>query len=114
MSNRPAKSKSFMLDSNKSPAQIMTTFDSIGDSAAPYISPFTYTTSVVGLTVPNEAYEFILNPSTALRVSNIASMSYYDVIAANSKEALPCADIDSIYIRGDSSGGTMNFRYHKL
>jgi len=114
MSNRLSKAKSFMLDSNKTPAQIMTTFDSVGDAAAPYTSPFTYTTTTVGLTVPREAYEFICNPSTDIRISTIQDMSYYDVITATSKEALPCSDIDSIYVRGDSAGGTMNFRYHKL
>jgi|TARA_B100001964_G_scaffold1630_1_gene1911 hypothetical protein len=113
MSERPDKVKSLLKGADNNPVQITTKFK-CRDEYSDFSSPYAYTTAIVGMTVPLEAYEFIVCPNTLLHISDVGNMADYDEIAADSKEAFPCADLDKIFIRGGTAGGTLTFRYHHL
>jgi len=106
MSGRPSKVKSLMRGADNNPIQITTKFKCRDDSSI-YTSPLAYTTSIIGMTVPNEAYEFVISPNTLLHISDVGDMGDYDEISAASKEA-------KIFIRGGVTGGTLTFRWHHL
>lgn len=101
-------------DSNNEPIQITTTFQCQDGHTTPTVSPFGYTTGTLGLTVPNNAYEFIVNPNTLMHISTSDTMANYDEVAASTKESFPCSAIDVIYIRGATVGGTAAFRWHLI
>ena len=110
-----SKTKALSKDANNNNIQITTKFRSRdGDDITFSASPFAYTTGIIGLTVPSDAYEFIVNPNTLLHVSNLDIMTDYDEVAASTKESFPCSELDRIYIRGGTVGGTINFRFHLL
>ena len=110
-----SKTKALSKDANNNNIQITTKFRSRdGDDTTFSASPFAYTTSIIGLTVPVNAFEFIVNPNTLLHVSNLDTMTDYDEVASNTKEAFPCSELGRIYIRGGTVGGTINFRFHIL
>ena len=109
------KNKALTKDANNNNIQITTKFRSRdGDDTTFSASPFAYTTGIIGLTVPTNAFEFIVNPNTLLHVSDLDTMTDYDEVQASTKEAFPCAEMDNIYIRGGTVGGTINFRFHLL
>lgn len=96
------------IDENQKPVQIgsgfLTTFGGGG-------SPITLTGSVDAIGIPTNAVELILNPtSNNLKISENISLTTYDVIAKNTKESVPCARMDFIYVQG-TMGDTVNLRY---
>ena len=113
MSNtRNSGLNSMVTDQNQKPVQIGSSFTTADITGTPKTSPLSYgTLTVITLAVPTNAVEFIVNPSSALRVSEVVGMAQYDVVAANSKEAISCARMDSIFVVGDSATGTCNFRF---
>ena len=98
-------------DSSAAPIQTGNTIITVDASATPKSSPFTLTGGNDAMTVPTNCIELILNPSANLQVSEDSAMAHYDVIAANTKEAIPCAGAGIIYIKGS---GTVNFRFTKI
>lgn len=102
---------SLAREDNGNSVQIGSSIQTSDSTGTPKTSPLAYSSSVITITIPDNAVEFIVNPTTAMRISEIVGMSQYDVIAANSKEAIPCARMDFIYIVRDSADGTLNFRF---
>ncbi|OQY38547.1 MAG: hypothetical protein B6226_03510 [Candidatus Cloacimonetes bacterium 4572_65] len=76
-------------------------------------SPFTYTTATSTIVVPTNAFEIILAPSSDLRVSESSDVSTYDLIESGTKESLGVAGLtdSKLYIKGDTAGGTLYFRF---
>ncbi len=101
-------------DANRIAVQACGSFVTSDATSVAQTSPLSYTGSVTTIVVPDNALECILNPTTALRVSELVGMAQYDVIAANTKESIPCADMQNIYIKQDASSGTVNFRFTVL
>ena len=74
-------------------------------------SPLSYTNTVTTISVPTNAVEIVLRPSTDLRVSEDSTMTTYYVIPANQTEAIGLSRSDVLYITRDSANGTLNFRF---
>lgn len=102
---------SLVRDQDRVPIQIGSSFQTEDATSTPQTSPLSYTASTTNLVVPDNAVEFVCQPTTALRISENSDMTPYDVIASNTKEAIPCARMSNIYITRDSSSGTLNFRF---
>jgi len=99
---------SLIKDANGISVQIGSSIKTTDDSVVVKESPFTLTGGVDAISVPENAVEFIVNPAASLKVSEDATMSTYDVVAANTKESIPCSRMDIIYVEGS---GTLNFRF---
>lgn len=84
------------------------THDSTG---SPNNSPLSYSDSVINISIPVNAAEFVLKPSTDLRISENPAMSTYFVIGAGTVQAIGVARMDNIYIIRDSADGTLNFYF---
>lgn len=104
-------SNNLSRDSSAAPIQTGNTIVTIDASTSPKSSPFTLTGGNDAITVPTNCIEVIFNPSANMKVSEDSTMTHYDVIAANTKEAIPCASAGIIYINGS---GTVNFRFTKI
>lgn len=98
-------------DSNNHKVQIGSGFTVADVTTVPQTSPLSYTTGVVTIVVPDRAVEMILSPTTDLRISDTVGVATYDVIKANTKESIPCARQQNIYLQRDASNGTLNFRF---
>lgn len=98
-------------DGSRTAIQIGNSFQTQDATGTPQTSPLAYSNTVLTIAVPDRAAEFVVYPTTALRVSEIVGMTQYDVVLANSKESFPCAGMSNIYITRDASNGTANFRF---
>lgn len=96
-------------DDNGDQIQIGSGFQTQDAASSPVTSPLTMTGSTQTLAVPTNAVELIVNPSVSMNVSEVVSMATFDVIAASTKESIPCARMPFVYINGAS--GTLNFRF---
>jgi hypothetical protein len=98
-------------DGSSNSVQIGSSFKTSDATASPLTSPATLTGSVQTITIPDNAVEFIVNPTTnSLKVSELSNLTYYDVVAKGTKESIPCAKMQYIYIQGTASD-TLNFRF---
>ncbi len=101
-----------LIQADQAEVQIASGFFTTDNTAGTAMSsPKAYGTATIPLVVPPNAVELILNPSTDLRVSDVSNLLSYDVIAATSKEAIGCAKMGTVYIKQDSTSGTVNFRF---
>lgn len=103
--------KALARDTNQEAVQTGSSFVVADATGTPKTSPLAVSSSVITITVPDRAIEFIVNPSAAMRISSEVAMATYDVIAANTKESIPCARMQSIYVIRDSGDLTLNFRF---
>lgn len=94
--------------------QTATKFSTRDAAGTPLVSPLAYTATVLTLTVPDDAVQLVLSPTTDLRVSEDSVMSRYDVIVAGAKEALPVALMTSVYIRRNTADGSLRFRFVRV
>lgn len=90
-------------DENTIPVQVASRFVTI--------APITYSSGTTAITVPDGAVEMIISPTTDIKISETGTFTAYDLIVANSKEAIGCARMDTIYITQSSSGGTAYVRF---
>lgn len=91
--------------------QIGNAFVTADNSASVKNSPLTVSSSVLTIVPPDNAVEFIVNPSADMKISNDLTMTTYDVIASGTKESVPCAKMSAIYIVRSSGDLTLNFRF---
>lgn len=101
----------FKHESDRNVIPIANNFTTQDATGTPQTSPLSYSNSVITIAVPEDAAEMVLFPTTDLRVSEIVAASRYDVIQANTKEIVACANMDSIYIVRDSADGSLRFRF---
>lgn len=99
-------------DQNQVPVQIGTSFATVDSSDTPKASPLSFSSSIIEIVIPDRAVEFIINPSENMRISEDPTMTSYDVIAADTKEAIECSIMQKVYIVRDSVDGTLNFRFN--
>ena len=84
-------------------------------SAVPQESPLAYTAAdVTTITVPSNCAEFVMKPSTNLRVSEEVAMGSYFVVDGGSWHIVPVGRTDTLYIKGDSADGTLQFYLHTI
>lgn len=102
------------IDGSRKSVQTSGSFAVADATGTPIVSPKAYTNSVITLVVPDNAIEFVVAPSTALRVSDAVAMTNYYVVAASTAESFPCAKMQNIYITRDSADGTAQFRFNVL
>lgn len=108
------KEKNLPRDASSAPIQTGNSFVCVDANSVPLSSPLTLSAGVNTITVPETAIEFIVNPISAdLQVSNESTMTSYDVVKNTTKESIPCAGSDFIYIQG-SVGNVVNFRFTVL
>lgn len=101
-------------DQNQVAVQIGTSFQTIDSSDTPKESPVAFSSTIIAITVPDRAVEFIVNPTQDMRISEDPTMASYDVIAKDTKEAIECAVMQTIYIVRDSANGSLNFRFNLI
>ena len=95
--------------------QVASTIKTEDATATPQESPLAYTAAdVITITIPADAAEFIINPSTNLRVSEESTMDSYFVADASAFHVIPVGRTDYIYIKGDAADGTLNFYFHTI
>lgn len=94
--------------------QTAANFRTSDSSVTPKVSPLAYSSAIITLSVPDEAVQLILKPSTDLRVSEDAAMTRYYVITGGAAEAFSVALQQNVYIRRDSADGTVNFRFSEV
>lgn len=112
MSKTDGKPLQFLVrDDNNVPVPIGSDFSTSDASGTPKVSPLAYSSSEIAITVPDRAVEMVLAPSTALRVSEVTGMANYYVIPTDTAETVPCARMQTIYIKRDSADGSLNFRF---
>ena len=99
------------LDDRGQPIQIGKEFTTQDASGTVQPSPLSYTTGQAVITIPDRAVEFIVAPTTDLRVSEVAGMARYDIVQAGTKEVFPCAFMESIFIKANATAGTLRFRF---
>lgn len=85
------------------------------DSAStPVGSPLTMTGSVQTLTVPKNATEININPTTAsVKVSEDSTMSVYYSVPIGVNQNFPCARQEFIYLEG-TSPDVVNFFFNEV
>lgn len=98
-------------DARGVPVQTACGFATHDAGSTPKTSPLAYSSSVITLVVPDSAVQLVLSPSTGLRISDDPTVTTYDVIGAGSKEAIPVALMQNVYIRRDTTDGTVTFRF---
>lgn len=74
-------------------------------------SPLSYSSTILTISVPENAAEFVVKPSSDLRVSEQSDMSTYYVVSASTTHAFGVSRTDSLYIVRDSADGTVNFYF---
>src|SRR3990167_1534168 len=75
-------------------------------TGTPQTSPLSYTTWVYTIVVPDNAIEFICSPTTDLRVSDTVGVATYDIVRASTKESIPCAKMQNIYVQREDRKST--------
>lgn len=103
--------KNLLRDASTAPVQTGNSIVTTDASGTPKSSPFTLSGGVDAIVVPVDCFELIVGPSGSLKVSEDSTMTHYDVVAANTKESIPCAKAGTIYVQGT---GTLNFRFTTL
>jgi hypothetical protein len=79
-------------------------FQSRDATATPVNSPLAMTGSVQTITVPEGAFEFNVNPKTAVvQVSEDSTMTAYFTVPIDVSQTFPCARQKYIYLKGTSS-----------
>lgn len=103
---------SLARDRNQVAIQTGSSFTNADATGTPQTSPLAYTTGVYTIVVPTAAFELILMPTTDLRVGTEVTVATYDIVKANTKEAIGVANMQTIYIQRDASNGTLYFRFN--
>ena len=100
-------------DDNNQIVQIGSEFVTQDVTGTPQTSPLTVSSATITIVVPDRAVEFIVNPTLAdMRISDQSDMTPYDVIGNATKESIPCARMQNIYLLRDASTNvTLNFRF---
>ena len=81
-------------------------------SGTPKESPYSFDTSIASISVPSDAAEVVLRPSVDMRVGVDDDLSDgYFVIPANVPYPFGLADEDTLYFRGDTESGVLNFYF---
>jgi hypothetical protein len=110
----PKSFGSFALDSNSRPIESPTGISTQDATGSPQVSPLAITTGVTTIAVPTNAVEMVVTSSVVLRVSELLAMTRYFTIAANQTQVIPLARTDLLYVRGDSSAGTLSFNFNLI
>src|ERR1035437_4953490 len=92
---------SLVIDQNAEAVQVGSSFVTVDATASPQASPLAFSSAVITIVPPDNAVEFVVAPTAALRVSELVGMGSYDVVAASTKESIPCARMSAIYIKRD-------------
>lgn len=92
-------------DNNNNPLQAAGSFVTTDATpTTPIVSPVAISSTVVALTIPDNAVEVILMPSLAdLRISELPGMASYDIVRQNTKESIPVAKVQTLYIKRDAT-----------
>lgn len=98
-------------DDNNIPIVTGCAFATQDSSGTPKTSPLAYSSSEIAITVPSNAAELVLLPSTAMRISEVTGMARYYVIPASTTLAFGVTRMDTVYIKRDASDGTLNFYF---
>ncbi len=95
--------------------QVASTIKTEDATLVPQESPLAYTAAaVITITIPEDAAELIINPSTNLRVSEESAMGSYFVADASAFHVIPVGRTDYIYVIGDAASGTLQFYFHTI
>ncbi len=106
----PPKNLEVMVqDDNHISVQIGSSIKTVDQAGL--LSPLAFAGVIIPIEIPINAVEFIVNPSANMRISEDPLMASYDVIRADTKEAVPAGRVKFLYILQDSVGGTLNFRF---
>lgn len=98
-------------DDNAKPVQVGSSFTTTDVTTVPKTSPVSYSSSAITIAIPDGAVEFIVLPTTDLRVSSLSDVSSYDLVKLGSKESFPVARMSSVYIVRDSADGSAYIRF---
>lgn len=106
--------KNLPIDGSNERMQTCAQFVTADATASAKTSPLAYSSSVITITVPVNAVEWIVYPTTDMRISEVVGMAQYDVVAAGTKEVIPCVGATYLYIIRDASDGSLRFRFHTI
>lgn len=101
-------------DASRNVVQVPGSFVTQDATGTPQTSPLSYTDTASTIVVPANAIEFVVFPTTDMRISDQSDMTPYDVVALGTKEVFPCAKMTNIYVVRDSVNGSLRFRFNLL
>ena len=114
MADKSNNFRKLVKDSTGSSMPVGQTFMAQDETGSPKTSPLSVSSSVITLTVPARAVEFICVASAACRISalnnNPASAPYF-VLPAGIPMTFPVSNQDALYVVRDSSDLTLNFYF---
>lgn len=98
-------------EGSHTPIQVPNYFQTNDATGTPQTSPLSYSNSVIPIVVPQGAVQLSVLPTTDLRVSEVSNAAQYDLVKANTKELIACAEMSTIYIVRDASDGSLYFKF---
>lgn len=103
-------------DANRDMIPVINQFVTADITGTPITSPKSMTTTVVfTLVVPLNAVRVTLLSGADMRVAELVAMTNYDLIKANTKEVIDCANMDKIYVSNDTTGtNNLYFKFYTV
>lgn len=100
-------------DSNRKELQAGTGISTQDATTVPITSPYTYlgVGNITTINIPTNAAEFIIKPSTDLRISELNTMARSYTVSAGATHAFSVAGMNLIYIDAVAAGGVLNFYF---
>lgn len=99
-------------DGSREPIQVANTFQTADATASPQVSPLAYSNSPIAIVVPVGAIQISMLPTSDMEISELSAMTNYDLIKANTKELISCAQMSTIYIQRLSGDGSLYFKFY--
>jgi len=98
-------------DSRGAAIQAGNYFQTQDATGTPQTSPLSYSSSPITIVVPQGAILVSFLPTTDMLVSELSNLAQYDLIKANTKEVINCAQMANIYIQRSSADGSLYFKF---
>lgn len=109
MKNTGTPLDSLIIDENRNPVNVGS---GILTTTGTQLSPLAYlTASSIALNIPDTACELILRPTTDLNVSEDSTFASYMTVSTGITQCIPIAKMQTIYIKGTTADGTLNFYF---
>ena len=111
MSDRNTGYGALSVDSNHNPIPSGTGFKTFDNTASPVNSPLSYSSTILAISVPQNAAELVMLPSTAMRFSEDSAMTTYYTVPAATSLSVPVSRTSTVYVVRDASDGVLNLYF---
>lgn len=102
---------SLAREDNENPINVGSAIETSDASGTPKDSPLAYSSSVITLSVPANAAEIVVRPTTDMRISEASNAATYYTVLAGTIHTFPLGRMENVYIVRDASDGTVHFYF---